>query len=79
MFDVKIKTRDESIRLNLDGLVLRQGDTYVSLSRQEYMWLPVHHERGQDLTITSESGKVTLMPHVADAIVSLISNISRKC
>jgi len=75
MFDVKIKTPKGFIRLNLDGLVLRQGDTYVHLTPQEYAWLPVHHERGQDLTITSEGGEVTLMSNIADAIVSLISNI----
>ena len=75
MFDVKINTLDGSIRLNLDGLVLRQGTIYVFLTKQEYMWLPVYHKRGEDLTIESEGGKVTLMPHVADAIVSLIRNI----
>ena len=75
MFDVKIKTRDGSIRLNLDGLMMRQGDTYVHLTPREYVWLPVYHERGQDLTITSEGGEITLMPHIADAIVSFISNI----
>lgn len=75
MFDVRINTPDGSIRLNLDGLMIRQDDVYVNLTRQEYMWLPVHHELGQELTITSEGGEVTLMPHVADAIVSLISNI----
>ena len=75
MFSVRINTPDGSIRLNPDGLMLRQGDTYVHLTRQEYMWLPVHHERGRDLTITSEGGEITLMPHIADAIVSFISNI----
>jgi len=75
MFDVRINTPEGSIRLNLDGLVLRQGDTYVYLAPQEYVWLPVHHERGQDLTVTSAGGEITLMPHIADAIVSLISNI----
>ena len=79
MFDVKINTPGESIRLNPDGLLLRQGDTYVHLTFQEYAWLPVYHERGQELTITSESGETTLMPHIADALVSLISNIRRKC
>lgn len=75
MFDVKINTPGESIRLNADGLVLRQGDTYVYLTPQEYVWLPVHHERGQELTITSEGGMVTILPLVADALVSLIKNI----
>lgn len=79
MFNVRIETPDESIRLNPDGLVLRQGDTYVHLTPREYAWLPVYHEWGQDLTITSESGKVTLMPNIVDAIVSLILNIPRKC
>ena len=77
MFDVRIDTPEGSIRLNFDGLILRQGTTYVFLTKQEYTWLPVYHERGEDLTITSEGGKVTLMPHIADAIVSLIRNISR--
>lgn len=75
MFDVRIKTPKESIRLNLDGLVLKQGDTYVFLTPEEYMWLPTHHKRGEEITIESEGGRITLMPHVADAIVSLISNI----
>ena len=75
MFDVKINTPEGSIRLNSDGLVLRQGTTYVFLTRQECMWLPVYHQRGSDITITSEGGEITLMPHVADAIVSLISNV----
>jgi len=75
MFDAKIKTPKGFIRLNLDGLVLRRGDTYVHLTPQEYAWLPVYHKRGQDLTIASESGEVTFMPNIADAIVSLISHI----
>ena len=75
MFDIRMKTLKDSIRLNSDGLVLRQGTTYVFLTRQEYMWLPVYHQRGTDMTIISEGGKITLMPHVADAIVSLISNV----
>ena len=75
MFDIRIQSPGESIRLTPDGLVLRQGDTYVFLTRLEYMWLPVCHKRGEDLTIESEGGRITLMPHVADAIVSLIRNI----
>ena len=75
MFNVKINTPTGSIHLSPDGLVFRQGDTYVYLTYQEYKWLPVHHKRGQELTVTSEGGTVTIFPHVADALVSLISNI----
>ena len=75
MFDVRIKTLQGSLRLNPDGLVLRHGDIYVFLTCQEYMWLPEHHVYGTDMTITGEGGAITLMPHVADAIASLISNI----
>ena len=79
MFNIRITAPNESIHLSPDGLVFRQGDTYVYLTYQEYMWLPIYHQRGQELTVTSEGGTVTILPHVADALVSLIENFRVEC
>ena len=79
MFNIRITTPNESIRLSPDGLMFRQKNVYVYLTYQEYMWLPVHHQRGQELTVTSEGGTVTILPHVVDALVSLINNIRVEC
>ena len=78
MFDVKINTLEGSIRLTPDGLDIRRGAVHVFLTPPEYAWLPVHHRRGKEMTVTGAGGEITLLPHIADAVVILIDGLSRK-
>jgi len=77
MFNVRISTSEGCIRLDSVGLAIRQGDTYVYLTAQEYVWLLEHYVFEEELTITSEGGTVTLLPFVAGALTCLIAGIQR--
>ena len=78
MFNMVMSTSKGSIRLNGDGLSIRQGDTYVYLPPREYRWLPYCYTPGGNLTIESESGTITLLPHIVCALVSMICGIPRR-
>lgn len=77
LFRVRIDTLEGEIRLDSTGLVVREGDTSVYLTAQEYIWLLEHYVFGEELTITSEDGTVTLPPFIAGALTYLIAGIQR--
>jgi len=77
MFNVVISVPEGSIRLNKDGLTIRQGDTYMYLTAREYTWLLERYVFGEDLIIIGEGGTITLRPDIAGALTCLIAGVQR--